>query len=97
MADNQPENPSASGSQETKHERLMDKFAELLKTYGDSVNESHLSECLKIIFTFEETFLKGISQSDSFFSFADIEELILEKERRFHDSNIKSLFQGMRR
>ncbi|MDR1079372.1 MAG: hypothetical protein LBQ79_00030 [Deltaproteobacteria bacterium] len=77
--------------------RLIEKFAKLIEPYGDSLNEEHIEEVLQIICATDSILLKGTSQVDGFFSFADIEELLMEETRRIKDANLRSLFSNMNR
>jgi hypothetical protein len=80
-----------------KIERIGFKIAELIDTYGNNLNVDHINDILDIICSIDNTFLNGTSREDDFFTFADIERLLLEQNRLIQDANLKSLFSCMKR
>jgi hypothetical protein len=80
-----------------KFDKLIAKIAELDKIYGDDLNIDHIMDVLDIVSATDNHIIKGTSQEDGFFTFADIENLLLEQNRRLRDANLKSVFNRMKK
>jgi hypothetical protein len=80
-----------------KLDKISKTFTKLIEIYGNELNPEHIDEILSIICSIDSTFLRGTSQEGDFFTFADIERLMLEQNRLLHDANLRNLFQNMKR
>jgi hypothetical protein len=80
-----------------KFAALLDMIRELITNHGDNINIEHVAEVLKIIAGADDQLLQGTSQAEGMLQFADIEQLILEQERLIHDSNLRNLFNSLKR
>ncbi|MDR1051205.1 MAG: hypothetical protein LBP95_09050 [Deltaproteobacteria bacterium] len=84
-------------SSEDKLQLILGKLFELSSTYKETLNPEYVIEILEIVFKTNDHFLTGISSTEDFTTFEDIEQLILEAERQLHDANLKNLFRGLKR
>ena len=80
-----------------KVEKIWQKIIELVDIYGDNLNVDHINEILEIICSIDSTFLNGTSQDNDFYTFEDIEQLMLEQNRLIQDANLRNLFSYMKR
>jgi hypothetical protein len=80
-----------------KYAVLLDIIRELITSHGDNINTEHIAEVLKIVADVDGQLLQGTSQAEDMLQFADIEQLVLEQERLIHDSNLRNLFNSLKR